>query len=351
MACTNPMLMSVIDFRLNKDYSKICLSLKRHGYKINFDDHKAYRLVSKSSREHLLEAIPEYCSNSVIEVPCGNCISCRIAYSRDWANRCTLEAKKYQHNYFVTLTYDDEKLPKGSIGNPTLVKEHFGQFIKSLRTKFKRELGHDGIKFFGCGEYGDLYGRPHLHIILFNCPIPDLTIDFDDGEGHIIHKKNKMGTYMYYSQFIKDLWQYGFITIDDANYNTEAYVSRYVLKKQKGQDSKIYRQLGILPPFVRMSNGIAKTELTDNFTDYIDDPHLYVSRPSKNPSITGLPRYYKKIIKKEDKKAYQKMVDNSIDNIKAGRSLLAGKRLINDNRAAQESRIISKNKAFHRNCE
>ena len=40
--------------------------------------------------------------------------------------------------------------------------------MKNLR----REYG-SGIRFLGCGEYGELHGRPHYHYILFN-------IDFDD---------------------------------------------------------------------------------------------------------------------------------------------------------------------------
>ena len=253
MSCTNPRLMSVIDLKKDRDFAHVVSSLKRNKWQINYDDLKAYRLVSKSSREHLLEAIPEYNNMQVIEVPCGNCIACRLDYSKMWSTRCDVEAKKYKHNYFLTLTYDEDNVPKGVYGNPTLVRKHLQDFIKRLRIKFKRELGHEGIKYFGCGEYGDIGLRCHFHLILFNCPIPDLTIDFKDKEGHIIHKRNKMGTYMMDSQFIRDCWTFGIITIDDCNYNTQAYVSRYVLKKQKGENSKVYRALGVDPPFVCMS--------------------------------------------------------------------------------------------------
>lgn len=38
-----------------------------------------------------------------IELPCGQCIGCRLEYSRQWAVRCVLEAMQYEHNYLLHL--------------------------------------------------------------------------------------------------------------------------------------------------------------------------------------------------------------------------------------------------------
>ena len=46
-----------------------------------------------------------------LEIPCGRCIGCKLDYSRQWANRCSLEATQWQNNYFITLTYANEYLP------------------------------------------------------------------------------------------------------------------------------------------------------------------------------------------------------------------------------------------------
>ena len=71
-----------------------------------------------------------------IQVPCGQCYGCRLQYSREWANRCMLEASEYSSNFFLTLTYDDEHLPWSSyfdkdtgelLSIPTL-KNHEGCF-------------------------------------------------------------------------------------------------------------------------------------------------------------------------------------------------------------------------------
>ena len=46
-----------------------------------------------------------------IPISCGQCIGCRLDYSRTWADRCLLEAQDWEHNAFITLTYDPEHLP------------------------------------------------------------------------------------------------------------------------------------------------------------------------------------------------------------------------------------------------
>ena len=80
-----------------------------------------------------------------IQIPCGQCVECRLANSRDWANRCMLEAQYYKDNYFLTLTYDPEHLPMnnridlktGEVldleETGTLVPKDLQDFLKRLR--------------------------------------------------------------------------------------------------------------------------------------------------------------------------------------------------------------------------
>jgi hypothetical protein len=195
-------------------------------------------------------------SYTILPVPCGCCIGCRLDYSRQWANRCYCESLLYEHNYFVTLTYDDVHLPHGSIGNATLKAEDMKKFMKDLRRYFDFHFGIKDIRFFGCGEYGDTSLRPHLHLILFNCPIPDLTTDFPsyDANGNlVITHRSVNGDVYYFSKIISDIWKKGNILIGQCTWQSCAYVARYVVKKQKGRDADVYESLGIEPPFVRMS--------------------------------------------------------------------------------------------------
>lgn len=106
---------------------------------------------------------------------------------REWAVRCVLESMRYENNYFLTLTYNDDHLPAAvhrvvdeetgevvvdEITHP-LAPDHLTQFMKNFRQAMFRATGCTGIRFFACGEYGDKYLRPHFHVILFNCNFPE----------------------------------------------------------------------------------------------------------------------------------------------------------------------------------
>lgn len=67
-----------------------------------------------------------------LELPCGQCIGCRLERSRQWAMRCVHESKTHNENSFITLTYSDENLPD----RKRLKYEDFQLFMKKLRTKF-----------------------------------------------------------------------------------------------------------------------------------------------------------------------------------------------------------------------
>ena len=64
---------------------------------------------------------------------------------------------------FVTLTYSDEFLPVNLNGDMILIKRHLQNYLKRLRRLYR----HGTVRYFGVGEYGDLFDRPHYHICLF----------------------------------------------------------------------------------------------------------------------------------------------------------------------------------------
>jgi len=149
-----------------------------------------------------------------IDLPCGQCIGCRLERSRQWAIRCVHEASLYEKNCFITLTYSDSHLPK----NGSLNVKHYQDFMKRLRFKFGPK-----IRFFHCGEYGEKFGRPHYHACIFN---------FDFGDKKLW--KNLRGNKLYTSENLEALWPFGFSTIGDVTFESAAYVARYITKKITG---------------------------------------------------------------------------------------------------------------------
>lgn len=132
-----------------------------------------------------------------------------------------------------------------------LVPEHLTKFMKDLRRYFEYHFGFKGIRFFACGEYGEKYMRPHFHIILFNCPIPDLEL----------LKTSFNGDCYWQSHILEKIWNKGFVCVGNCTFDTCSYVARYMMKKQKGLNSSYYDDLGLIPPFTRCSRspGIAKS--------------------------------------------------------------------------------------------
>lgn len=188
---------------------------------------------------------PMTLSNSML-VPCGKCISCRIQRTSEWAIRLMLELPKWNYEAsFITLTYDDEHLPK----DLSLKPKDLTDFWKRLRKDYCKP-----IRYYACGEYGDKelkywspsaiepHGRPHYHAIVF-------------GFGY--NEENR--------RILKDNWRFccedrfdyskqkkqeqGFapVTPDDIR-----YVTGYIQKKLSGDYAK--RQYGTaVAPFSRSS--------------------------------------------------------------------------------------------------
>ena len=63
-----------------------------------------------------------------IQVPCGQCAGRRLDQSKQWALRCVHEAQVHDENCFITLTYNNENLPKDG----SLNKRDFQLFMKRL---------------------------------------------------------------------------------------------------------------------------------------------------------------------------------------------------------------------------
>lgn len=235
-------------------------------------------------------------SSSWVQVPCGQCLECRIQQTRVWADRCVLEAKQYQHNYFITLTYDDINYPS----NGSLSKREAQLFIKRLRKRFPDTK----IRYLISGEYGDMTARCHYHGILFNCPLDDLTTTFKVKEnGRLVNrdKPYKARDGLFYSDTIASAWQYkGMISVAHFNYDTAAYVSQYVTKKSNPKNKEQYIKLGIEPEFMLMSThpGIGAQYFEDKDDLLYCNDHIIVASGGDSHRAS-VPRYFDKLFIKK----------------------------------------------------
>lgn len=215
-----------------------------------------------------------------IGIPCGKCIGCRLDYSRTWADRMLAEASLYESNYFLTLTYDNEHLPDRKENSPihSLNKRDAQLFMKRLR----KALPDQKIRFFCAGEYGPQTMRPHFHLILFNCKLDDLKF----------LKENDMKQPYFVSDTISKVWKYGFHIIANVNWETCAYVARYVVKKQKGHGAEIYDKYNFEPEFSTMSRkpGIGH----DYLVDHMEELYAYgsINLPTQNGAKSIRPNKY-----------------------------------------------------------
>lgn len=171
-------------------------------------------LTNKLSKPVVLKRSKYNLEHYSLRLPCSRCVGCRLERSRQWAMRCVHEASLYEDNCFITLTYSPKYLPEDG----SLNVRHFQLFMKRLRKKFG-----DGIRFFHCGEYGEKYGRPHYHAILFN-------FDFHDK----YFWKEDNGYKLYRSPTLEALWPFGHSSVGTATFESAAYVARYILKKVTG---------------------------------------------------------------------------------------------------------------------
>lgn len=167
-----------------------------------------------------------------LQLPCGTCLGCRTSHATAWARRAQHEASMWEHNAFLTLTYDDEHLPSDGGLRP----DDLSSFIKRLRArhsrvhtppgkrirkKYRGMVRHllcdpvGGLRYLGSGEYGETYGRPHYHLILFNCGFNDLTLVAKD---------------LYESALVKKLWTAGSHKIGTVTGASANYVAQYTLK-------------------------------------------------------------------------------------------------------------------------
>lgn len=142
-----------------------------------------------------------------------------------WTARLCLEVESWPVTSFVTLTYDDEHVPRRDDGVPVLYKRDLQLFWKRLRKALDRPL-----RYYACGEYGRQTWRPHYHAVVFGL-----------GEDR--------------ADLVLKAWKQGIVQLDPFTPERAAYVAGYTVDKMTSKDDE--RLKGRPPEFGVMSRGTA----------------------------------------------------------------------------------------------
>ncbi|QCQ85022.1 replication initiator protein [Blackfly microvirus SF02] len=145
-----------------------------------------------------------------IDIPCGQCILCRLEHARQWAVRITHEAQGHEENAFITLTYNDENLPEHS----SLNYRHLQLFWKRLRKKIGK------FRYYAVGEYGDENNRPHYHACIFGHA-------WIEGRQILRRTPSMLWTH----PELEWCWGMGNVSIGALTFESAQYTASYVTKK------------------------------------------------------------------------------------------------------------------------
>lgn len=171
-----------------------------------------------------------------LHLPCGRCTLCIKARAQAWALRCTLELQQHEGAAFTTLTYNEKNCPI------TLEKRHIQLWLKRLRYAIGKHHSGRPIRYFLSGEYGPKRNRPHYHAILYGLTVEDADlIETQWGLGHARTKRITPGSIAYV-----------------AGYTSKKWNDKHATKHER-VDPNTGELYTWQPPFIEMSQGLAKT--------------------------------------------------------------------------------------------
>lgn len=346
MACTSPLKAFKVGINpeTGKDALLVCSYSTDHIEVINGQIVKCSTPFLSTKREKVYR--------DWIEIPCGHCDSCRMAYARNWALRCMLELKSHdlEKCWFVTLTYDEKhlsQLVEGVCGFHSVEKRDLQLFWKRLRDalnyKYRRRAKSKGrpyidpplppLKYFACGEYGPTTLRPHYHAIVYDLPLDDLK---PYGRSHT-------GYMMYESAFLSKVWNKGLVRVQPVSFEACAYTARYVMKKQADGDKDVMiEEYGLYPEFLIMSRnpGIAAKYYESRAPDIYKNDEIYLNGQKFKP-----PPYFDRRFEIEDperlKEVKEKRKEIAIEN----KRLMLEQTDLTYEQILKNKELVAKNKA------
>lgn len=143
-------------------------------------------------------------------VGCGHCGPCIANRRRLWTGRLLLEQLDHEYSCFATLTY---------VRAPAfLMPRHLQTFCKRLR------YFRGPFRFYGVGEYGSKFGRPHWHIALFGVGLQEAEAIRKAWRGHLVAEVRAVPE-----------GSYGGVHVGELNHDSAQYLCKYMCKDDASQ--------------------------------------------------------------------------------------------------------------------
>lgn len=231
-----------------------------------------------------------------VSLPCGSCFGCKLERARQWAVRIMHESKMHDENSFLTLTYDDDHIPRGRCscvrphGAGSVCVDDLQKFFKRLRER----LAPRRIRFFACGEYGEKLGRPHYHAIVFGWFPEDAVCVKRSGE-----------LSLFTSSLLSAAWGHGHASVGLVSMDSASYVANYASKQiRTNREDEARRLAGRAREFLIMSRrpGIGRKWIDKFMSDVFPSDEVIVRGKACRP-----PRFYDQCLEKIDPDALERI--------------------------------------------
>lgn len=213
---------------------------------------------------------------------CGQCQACRSKRRRVWAHRLMLEALCHARSSFVTLTYDEDHLPRTNSLCPA--------DLKNWLKRYRKAIYPERVRYFAVGEYGDTTGRPHYHLALF-------------GQGCQFAPLYQGGCPCVMCSAVRKTWGFGHVLVASLTEKSARYIAGYVVKSMTWPDD--IRLNGRHPEFARMSlrPGIGAPAMWDVASEFMkwETHKLLTDVPTvlrHNRNLLPLGRYLRRYLRK-----------------------------------------------------
>lgn len=192
-------------------------------------------------------------------VPCGKCPTCLANQRQEWVFRLKQEYLSSVFSIFVTITYNDENLPKDLSVN----KKDIQDFHKRLRKHFPP----GDLRFYVVSEYGDHTFRPHYHGLYFFKTRYDLQSVYD---------------------IFEKAWKRGFLRFGQVEEGSIVYCTKYCLKHSSTPPGRkeTFRLMS------KMCGGVGYGYLESDISQWHIDNEQF-SFVSSDGKRCRMPKYYR----------------------------------------------------------